>query len=431
MKKVLSLEFREDNSEITIEKTKTKNQKLKTFTTFARDMKNIYTLHEANQMVRRAIEGMLSESYWVQAELSEVRESRGHCYMELVETDQNALVARASAKCWASTWRLLRSHFERVTGQPLHKGMRVMISVSPQFHELYGFSWIVDDINPEFTLGDMARKRQAIIDQLKQEGVFDLQRDLHLPMFAQRIAVISSETAAGYGDFCRQLHDNPYDFLFHVELFSAVMQGDQVEPTIIEALNRIYNAPNPFDCVVIIRGGGATTDLSGFDTLALAENVANFPLPVIVGIGHDRDETILDMIAHTRVKTPTAAAAFLIDHLAQVAERLERYASRIPQLVSQRFADERHRLDSHADKLNHLMKYIFERHQHQLQTIEYRLRALDPQLILKRGYSLTMKDGKVVRNVSMLREGDIIETRLADGRIESVVSNHSPLTSNH
>ena len=394
-------------------------------------MKNIYTLHEANQMVRLAIEGMLSESYWVQAELSEVRESRGHCYMELVETDQNTLVARASAKCWASTWRLLRSHFERVTGQPLHKGMRVMISVSPQFHELYGFSWIVDDINPEFTLGDMARKRQAIIDQLKQEGVFDLQRDLHLPMFAQRIAVISSETAAGYGDFCRQLHDNPYDFLFHVELFSAVMQGDQVEPTIIEALNRIYNAPNPFDCVVIIRGGGATTDLSGFDTLALAENVANFPLPVIVGIGHDRDETILDMIAHTRVKTPTAAAAFLIDHLAQVAERLERYASRIPQLVSQRFADERHRLDSHADKLNHLMKYIFERHQHQLQTIEYRLRALDPQLILKRGYSLTTKDGKVVRNASMLREGDIIETRLADGRIESVVSNHSPLTSNH
>lgn len=394
-------------------------------------MKNVYTLHEANQMVRLAIEGMLSESYWVQAELSEVRESRGHCYMELVETDQNALVARASAKCWASTWRLLRSHFERVTGQPLHKSMRVMISVSPQFHELYGFSWIVDDINPEFTLGDMARKRQAIIDQLKQEGVFDLQRDLRLPMFAQRIAVISSETAAGYGDFCRQLHDNPYDFLFHVELFSAVMQGDQVEPTIIEALNRIYNSPNPFDCVVIIRGGGATTDLSGFDTLALAENVANFPLPVIVGIGHDRDETILDMIAHTRVKTPTAAAAFLIDHLAQVAERLERYASRIPQLVSQRFADERHRLDSHADKLNHLMKYIFERHQHQLQTIEYRLRALDPQLILKRGYSLTTKDGKVVRNASMLREGDIIETRLADGRIESVVSNHSPLTSNH
>ena len=278
-------------------------------------------------------------------------------------------------------------------------------------------------MNPEFTLGDMARRRQEIIRQLKEEGVFDLQRELRLPMFAQRIAVISSPTAAGYGDFCNQLRDNTYGFHFHVELFPAVMQGDQVEPTIIEALNMIYNATVPFDCVVIIRGGGATTDLSGFDTLALAENVANFPLPIITGIGHDRDESILDMVSHTRVKTPTAAAAFLIEHLAQVAERLDQLTLRIPQLVRQRFIGEHHRLDTFLGRAQQALRRIFERRRYQLQNLEYQFRAFDPQLILKRGYSLTMKDGKVVRNAALLRKGDVIETRLADGKVESVVSN--------
>ena len=259
------------------------------------------TLLELNRLVREVIECEIPNEYWVEAELSECRESRGHCYMELVQYDEDRAatpLARASAKCWASKWMLIRPGFERTTGQRLHAGMKVLLKVYAQFHEAFGFSWIVTDIDPTYTLGDMARKRQEIIRQLKAEGVFDLQKELRLPLFCQRIAVISSETAAGYGDFCNQLADNPYGFRFETRLFPATMQGEGVEQSIIAALERIYTATQEdgFDAVVIIRGGGATSDMSGFDTLALAENVANFPLPIITGIGHDRDESILDMV---------------------------------------------------------------------------------------------------------------------------------------
>ena len=275
--------------------------------------KNTVTLYELNHLVSKVIESEMPSEYWVEAELSECRESRGHCYMELIQKDERTAtpIAKASAKCWANKWMLIRPGFERTTGQRLHAGMKVLLKVYAQFHEAYGFSWIVTDIDPTYTLGDMARKRQEIIRQLKEEGVFDLQKELQLPLFCQRIAVISSETAAGYGDFCNQLADNPYGFQFQTRLFPAIMQGEGVEQSIIAALERIFSfhIPQNFDAVVIIRGGGATSDMSGFDTLALAENVANFPLPIITGIGHDRDECILDMVSHTRVKTPTAAAA--------------------------------------------------------------------------------------------------------------------------
>ena len=251
------------------------------------------SLYELNSLVSSIIAIDLPDEYWVEAEISETREVRGHCYMELVEKDElsNTPIARASAKCWASRWSMLRPMFERVTGQRLHAGMKVMLRVKAQFHAAYGFSWIVSDINPEYTMGDLMRRRQEIIRQLKAEGVFDLQKSLHLSPFAQSIAVVSSDGAAGYGDFCHQLIDNQYGYAFYMELFTATMQGEQVEQSIIDALNRIYDRQEEFDAVVIIRGGGATSDLSGFDTLALAENVANFPLPVITGIGHDRDES--------------------------------------------------------------------------------------------------------------------------------------------
>ena len=218
--------------------------------------------------------------------------------MELIEKDEKSAtpIAKASAKCWANKWSVIRPYFERTTGQVLHAGMKVLLKVYAQFHEAYGFSWIVTDIDPTYTLGDMARKRQEIIRKLKEEGVFDLQKGLELPVFCQRIAVISSETAAGYGDFCNQLADNPYGFQFETSLFPAIMQGEGVEQSIIAALEKIYSLTTTFDCVVIIRGGGATSDMSGFDTLALAENVANFPIPIITGIGHDRDEKICEFI---------------------------------------------------------------------------------------------------------------------------------------
>ena len=424
-----------------------------------------YTLRQLNLMVRDAIEAELSDEYWVQAELAECRENRGHCYMELIEKDEqsNTPIARASAKCWKTTWIVVRPHFERTTGQPLHAGMKVLLKVFAQFHEAYGFSWIVTDIDPTYTLGDMARKRQEIIRQLKAEGVFDLQKELQLPLFCQHIAVISSETAAGYGDFCNQLADNPYGFQFHTRLFPAIMQGEGVEQSIINALERIFNGQ--FDCVAIIRGGGATSDMSGFDTLALAENVANFPLPIITGIGHDRDESILDMVSHIRVKTPTAAASLLIDHLKTVLDAINDAQEQIVRLAQQKLTSHKSRLSTFAELLPRLFTNVKTRQearldslnsrmttairqsivtqqslinalevkipimldrrlmaeQHRLQLIEEKVKSLDPALLLKRGYSITLHNGKAVRSPQQLQSGDEIETRLEKGTIKSII----------
>ena len=401
------------------------------------------TLFELNRLVREAIEDALPMEYWVEAELSECRESRGHCYMELIQKDEQTAtpIAKASAKCWANKWLTIRPYFERTTGQQLHAGMKVLLQVYPQFHEAYGFSWIVTDIDPTYTLGDMARKRQKIIQKLKAEGVFDLQKELQLPVFCQRIAVISSQTAAGYGDFCNQLADNPYGFKFETQLFPAIMQGEGVEQSIISALEQIYDMP--FDCVVIIRGGGATSDMSGFDTLALAENVANFPIPIITGIGHERDESILDMISHTRVKTPTAAAALLIDHLKGVLETIEGAQSMITHYVQQKlsiansqlsiiseaiprlFSIVKTRQEAKIDALYTRLPMLIERRltseRHRLQLMDEKLKALDPTLLLARGYSITMHNGRAVKDASQLPPGAEIETRLAKGTIHSVI----------
>ena len=394
-------------------------------------------------MVRESIECEMPEEYWVEAELSECRETRGHCYMELIQKDELSAtpVAKAPAKCWANKWLTIRPYFERITGQQLHAGMKVLLQVYPQFHEAYGFSWIVNDIDPTYTIGDMARKRQEIIKKLKDEGVFDLQKELQLPMFCQRIAVISSQTAAGYGDFCNQLADNPYGFKFETQLFPATMQGEGVEQSIISALERIYDTD--YDCVVIIRGGGATSDMSGFDTLALAENVANFPIPIITGIGHERDESILDMVSHTRVKTPTAAAAFLIEHLKEVLDvidnsqdRIARYAQQklttlnsqlaiVSESIPRLFSLVKTRQESKLDIFEQRMRTSIDRRltseSHKLELISEKLKALDPTLLLARGYSITMHNGHAVRDASTLPPGTEIETRLAKGTIHSII----------
>ena len=403
------------------------------------------TLVELNGLVRDAIENALPEEYWVEAELSECREHGGHCYMELIEKDERSAtpVARASAKCWRQTWVMVKPYFERTTGQQLRAGMKVLLRVYAQFHEAYGFSWIVSDIDPTYTLGDMARKRQEIIRQLKEEGVFDLQRELHIPTFAKRIAVISAEHAAGYGDFCRQLEDNDYGFKFDVTLFPAIMQGEQVEASVVDALNEIYQRISDFDVVCILRGGGAAADLSGFDTLALAENVAQFPLPIITGIGHERDESILDMISNTRVKTPTAAAALLTDNLLRVLERLDDASQRlsyavnqrinsqkarmatlttlIPTLVLRMVSDQRHRIETTKSRLPIAIERRLTHQKHLLESLSLKLQGFDPQLLLSRGYSITLKDGRAVRDPQQLKPGDEIETRVEKGTIRSVV----------
>lgn len=427
------------------------------------------TLYELNSMVRDVVELGMPGSYWVEAELSEVRERSGHCYMELVQKDLtgNSTVARASARCWRSTWASVRPGFEQVTGEHFRAGLKVLLQVHAQFHENFGFSWIVTDIDPAYTLGDMARRRQEIIRILKEEGVFDLNKELCLSLFASRIAVVSSESAAGYGDFCNQLDTNAYGFAFSVRLFPAVMQGERTEGSIISALDAINSEADDFDCVVIIRGGGAVSDLSAFDSLALAENVANFPLPVITGIGHERDESVLDMVANKRVKTPTAAAALLIenlkhtyDHIVQAQERisvsvsrrmdyervrLERVSGRIPVLFSlvktrqqaridslfarvgaaagRIVAEERLRLDRLSVALAPAVRQRLSAENHRLELLGQRISAVDPAILLRRGYSITLHNGRAVYSPDQLSDGDVIETRLAEGNVRSVVRN--------
>ena len=405
-----------------------------------------FSLLELNRLVRATIEDTLCEQYWLEAEIGQIGENNGHCYLEFIQKVEghNTPVARAKAKCWRNVWGSVRPYFEHTTGQTLTLGMKVLVLVHPDFHEAFGFSWIVDDIDPRFTLGDMARRRQEIIRQLKAEGVFDLNRELPLPLFTQRIAVISSSTAAGYGDFCRQLEENKRGFRFSVTLYESLMQGEGVERGIISALDKINAHIDDYDCVVIIRGGGATSDMSGFDSLLLAENVANFPLPVITGIGHDRDECILDMVSHTRVKTPTAAAAFLIDRLEQIARRIDDAADRITSYVQHRMEIEKMRLSRAAERIPILFSLVkskqenkletlnqritsavqrlIDRHRHTLDILEQRTKSLDPTLLLQRGYTITLVNGHALRSPSAVKPGDIIVTRLADGMVKSTVN---------
>ena len=382
-----------------------------------------FSLYALNALVHEAVSNALPDEYWVEAELAECRERNGHCYMELVEKDErsNSPIAKASAKCWRQTWTLLHATFLRATGQPLRAGMKVLLRVYPQVHEAYGFSWIVSDIDPTYTIGDLARRRQEIIKTLKAQGVFDLQRELRLSPFAQRIAVISAESAAGYGDFCRQLLDNEYDLQFHTELFPAIMQGERVEQSVIQALNLINNRIDDFDAVVIIRGGGATSDMSGFDTLPLAENVANFPLPIITGIGHDRDECVLDMVSHTRVKTPTAAATLLITHLCNTLQQVADAENVIAHYAQDRLQRHRLQLEHITTLLPHLAQRLMTEAHHSLERIQLKLEGYDPQLLLQRGYSITLHSGQIVKSPQDVKSGDEIETRLKQGTIKSII----------
>lgn len=431
-------------------------------------METALTLYELNNLVSEVISSVMPDEYWVEAEISELRVVRGNCYMELVQKaeDTRTPVARASAKCWRTYWTLVQSSFERVTGRQLCPGMKVMMRVHADFHEAYGFSWIVTDINPEYTLGDIARRRREIIARLKEEGVFDLQKELIIPLFAQRVAVISSDNAAGYDDFCNQLQNNDKGLAFSVKLYPAVMQGESTETSVIDALDRIYKDEDKFDVVVIIRGGGATSDLSGFDTLALAENVANFPLPIIVGIGHNRDESVLDLVANMSVKTPTAAAAFLIDRLAAVAARVDAAATSLSKYVTNRIeqeksrikylstllpslyaavksrenmrisrmsdslyvavrqivASEKARLDLMPQRLSGAWRQAVTGESHRLQMLEQRVAASDPKRMLARGYTLTLHDGRAVTDLSSLKKGDMLKTLFAGGEVVSEVN---------
>ncbi|MCD8193575.1 MAG: exodeoxyribonuclease VII large subunit [Tannerellaceae bacterium] len=428
-----------------------------------------FSLRELNSLVREVMTNAFPTTCWVRGEMSDVRTnaSSGHCYLELIEKDalSGQLVARARASIWAKTFRMLKPYFEMETSQPFVSGIKVLVKVSVDFHELYGYSLTILDIDPTYTLGDMARRRQEIIRRLQEEGVYTLNKELELPTPAQRIAIITSPTAAGYEDFMNQLEKNNRKYVFYTRLFPAIMQGEKTEGSIIAALEQIYRHMDKFDLVVIIRGGGATSDLNSFDSYLLAANCAQFPLPVITGIGHERDDTIVDLVAHTRMKTPTAVAEFLLEQADREAVLLEHLqdvlhtrvnellhteqnflqltASRLPGLVSGQLQDKQKQLQVLAGKLPFAARsrVIQEQNRQQvllqrirtacdhtireeeqfLQLAQQFIRLASPDYILQRGYSITLQDGKIIKKASQLRKGEQITTRFQDGDIESQV----------
>lgn len=470
-----------------------------------------YSLSEFQSMIRSAVELSMPDSYWVKAEISEMTVNRsGHCYLDLVETDSgNAITARVRATIWAYSFRMLKPYFESTTGQAFSEGIKVLLNVKAEYHEVYGLSLNVRDIDPAYTMGDMAQQRRAIILRLEEEGVLDMNKELEIPLVPQKIAVISSPTAAGLQDFNDQLHNNSRRVKFYTRLFPAVMQGKEAPASIMAALDRVFEYEHVFDVVVIIRGGGAQVDLAAFDNYELAFHITQFPLPVITGIGHDKDDSVADMVAHTRMKTPTAVAEFLLSSVGGFLDLLTNLEQQFAEAVTERLHENREQLTdlmhsfSHALRMrmkdaNQLLKiselnlknstenfvqaksnllhrlaveyksssgrYIRQR-QHALsrsiekmrfgaksiarqeadllksyqkkmnyQTedllrferqrmlrLEENLRLVDPVQILKRGFSLSFKNGKILKSVAQLQEGDRIETRLADGTIESNV----------
>ena len=388
-------------------------------------------LYELNNIAATVIKEAFPDELWVEGELSEGRKGGGgHFYGELIEkSDDGVVLARARVTIWARTYRILAMRFKMESGQELRAGLHIRLLVDVTFHEAYGYSLNVRDIDSRFTLGDQAQRRLRILRQLEEDGIIDDNKELPLPRLLQRIAVISSPTAAGLGDFMDQLHHNDYGLAFLTHLFPSLMQGAQAAESIINQLSRIDTTA--FDCIVIIRGGGATSDLSDFDHYALASCVAQCPVPVIVGIGHERDETVLDYVAHLSLKTPTAVASFIIDHQMRDLALIDDIVKRLPRAVRVRLLEERHRVDTLMQSISITASRHLERQRHFVDMIEQRLRGLNPSLLLERGYSITMCDGHLVNDVSKLHEGDNITTRLISGEIFSIIKKVKCNTSEH
>jgi len=474
------------------------------------------SLYQLQQQVKGSLDDTFSMPVWVKAEISEMTVNRsGHCYLDLIETETgtDTVIARCRATIWSYTFRMLKPYFETTSGQVFTEGLKVLLQAKIEYHEVFGFSLNVRDIDPVYTLGDLARQRREIIRKLQEDGVFEMNKELELPLVTQRVAIISSPTAAGLQDFLDQLHNNPQQFVFYTKLFPAVMQGNEAPRSIMNALDLIFEYEDMFDAVVIIRGGGAQIDLACFDQYELAFNVAQFPLPVITGIGHDKDDTVIDLVAHTRMKTPTAVAEFLISGALQFSQQIAELENHFIELVNEQLEQNKNRLNDAADLLNHLVNEMIVTQQNRLKiaqiqlanrteaflkgqqselkqltigaknktnrfvtrqnhlldqsgnklnfvfreqilksknqlgqfqylikirstetiraekknlsSIQEKLRLVDPQNILKRGYSLTMLNGKIVKSIKQIKEGDLLETRLSDGIVESTVEKNT------
>ena len=450
---------------------------------------NPLTLEALNKKIKGLIKEGL-DSHWVVAEISELTVNySGHCYLELVQKSEKSeqLIARMRAIIWSNTYRMLQPYFETTTGQAFSDGIKVMLRVVVEFHEVYGLSLNVVDIEPTYTVGEVAVRKQKILEKLHKEGVIDMNKELELPYLLKKIAIISSKTAAGLGDFMSQLENNPNGFKYHTRLYPATMQGNDAESSIINQLDRIYEQVELFDVVVIIRGGGATADLECFNSYWLAYNITQFPIPVLTGIGHEQDDTVVDVVAHTRLKTPTAVAEFLVDYHAEAENELLMVQSEIVENVKTQLADQKLALTSSAFNLfkyygnrvksenlrlhRHALTFsgairtlATKKHQqlissigrlkqqnqkrikeayfllqkkqqsasgtlqlelltskHKLEKAEQAITLNNPQNVLNMGYTITLKDGKSVKNASKLKQGNEIETIFKKGKKRSIV----------
>ncbi len=407
-------------------------------------MKSI-TLSQLNSRIKEAITVNFTRGIWIRGEISEFSEKNGHAYLELIEKDSvsDRIVAKSKATCWKSVFGMLKPYFENTTGESLRAGLEVMLAVNVQFSEVYGLSLNIQDIDPHFTIGNLATRRLQIIQKLKTDGIFEMNKEVEFPIVPKRLAIISSETAAGYGDFCHQLENNKNGFSFYKKLFPAIMQGESSEKSIVDALDKIYNHLDKFDVVLILRGGGAVTDLASFDSYLLAMNVAQFPLPILTGIGHQRDISVVDMVAHRSLKTPTAVAEFLLGKMQENDDMLENVAYTIEQILRNKLEVKKQELRLVISKLksglnkkvyyqNYYLQNIYNQlthnvqsqikeHNSQLEFLEYKIENNSPQKLLTKGVSITYINGKRIDSIKDIQSGDKVETYLQDGHFKSVV----------
>lgn len=450
------------------------------------------TLTELQLTIRDSLYIALPDWYWVIAEISEIKENySGHCYLELIEKhpEENDVKARIKAIIWNNRYSLLRAFFENITGESLKPGLKILVKTKIEYHEIYGLSLIISDIDPSYTIGEMALKRQMIIKKLEEEGVFSMNRELSFPLLPQRIAVISSGTAAGYSDFVKHLHDNSYGYVFYTALFESVMQGAETEKSVINSLNMIADHPDLFDVLVIIRGGGSQSDLSWFDSYNIAYYITQFPIPVITGIGHEKDLSVTDMVAYRPLKTPTAVADFLIDCVASaeaylnemsteiaelsqlavkeyleltesyklkliplakllISDQKENLSNRIIEVINfgkefimkarLRTENQKSRLLSNSSSFSMGKKTLIEKEKYELikvtgnslskmmlklDGLQNNLKILNPENVLKRGFTITSVNGRIIKNADSVSLDDIIETQFYDGKVGSRVLN--------
>lgn len=423
---------------------------------------NTITLQEFNNRIKRLLADPSVMNCWVVAETTDVRINQ-HCYLQLLEKNPKtgATVAKIKAIIWGSQFRFLNARFKQVTGRDIGNDMKIMVCLSVNYSPQYGLTVVINDINPEFTLGDMERQRQEILNRLTQEGIIGQNKTVPVPPVLQRIAIVSAAGAAGYGDFMKQLTDNKYGVCFYPCLFQATMQGVKTVPTVLAALDKVEQNQHLFDCVVIIRGGGGTEELNSFDNYDLARRVATFPLPVIVGIGHERDITVLDYVAGIRVKTPTAAAEHIIlqaanalahigdlsnqvvsiarDYIARAKEQLSYYAGNLP-IMAQRIIDtntlrlqnfiqniplhvqrriegENAQLARQKDAIKNAVAQVKMKETMRLEALGDKIELLSPRKVMARGYTLTTCEGKIMTDAAQLEAGKLVTIHFRDGKV--------------